>query len=79
MSRLTVLGIFGFGFYLFMLRTLFKRVISLFDKQFKFYYALSIGAFIIMGLMKTISGRENWIFLFVIIPGLYYLQLIKKS
>lgn len=78
MSRLAVWGIFGFAFYLFMLKTIFKRILSLFDKQFAYYYALCIVAFIIMGLLKTVTGRENVIMLFVIIPGLYYLPLISK-
>ncbi len=78
MSRLTVWGIFGFAFYLFMLKTIFKRLFSLFDKQFGYYYALCIVAFIILGLLKTVTGRENVIMLFVIIPGLYYLPLISK-
>jgi len=79
MSRLTVWGIFGFLFYLFMLGTIFKKILSLFDKQFGFYYTLSIFAFIIMGFMKTITGREGWMVLFVIIPGLYFLPLISKN
>lgn len=75
MSRLTIWGIFGFLFYLFVLLTIFKRVLLLFDKPFAFYYLISVTAFILLGLLKTIGGRENWIMLLIIIPGLYFSPL----
>lgn len=70
MSRLTIWGIFGFLFYIYILRTIFKNVLFLFDKLLTFYYLISIAAFILLGLLKTVGGRENWIMLFIIIPGL---------
>lgn len=78
MSRLTVWGIFGFLLYVFVLQMLFKKVLTLFDVLFRFYYLISIIAFVFLGLLKMIGGRENWIMLFVIIPGMYYFPLIKR-
>jgi hypothetical protein len=74
MSRLTVWGILGFTFYLFMFYKLFKQVTVLFNRQFRFYYALSISAYFFLGLLKTLAGRESFIVLFVVLPGLYFLQ-----
>lgn len=74
MSRLTLWGIFGFVGYLFILKNIFKPVLKIFDENFRFYYLLSILSIFIMGLMKNLDGREIYILLLIIIPGLYYLQ-----
>ncbi len=74
MSRLTLWGIFGFIGYLAILKNIFKPVIKIFDKDFRFYYLLSLLSIIIMGLMKNLGGREIYIMLLIIIPGFYYLQ-----
>ncbi len=79
MSRLTIWGIFGFLFYIYILRTIFKSVLLLFDKLFIFYYLISIAAFIVLGLLKTVGGRENWIMLFIIIPGLSLLPMKRNQ
>jgi hypothetical protein len=65
-------GIFGFMGYLFILRSIFKPVIRLFDEEFRFYYYLSLISIISLGLIKNLGGRENYIMLLIIIPGLYY-------
>lgn len=72
MYRLSVWGIFGFMFFLSMLYKVYKSIVnSIYDKEMKFYYFLSVLAFIMFGLIKNIAGREPWIFLIIIIPGLY--------
>lgn len=74
MSRLALWGIFGFCGYLIILRNIFKPVLEIFDSDFRFYYLLSIIAVIGMGLIKNLGGREIWLMLLFIIPGLYFSQ-----
>ncbi|MDY0199936.1 MAG: hypothetical protein RBR40_02995 [Tenuifilaceae bacterium] len=74
MSRLALWGIFGFVGYLFMLRQVFKPVLRIFDSEFRFYYYLSLGSTIALGLLKNIAGREPYIMLLIIIPGLYFIK-----
>lgn len=76
MSRLALWGIFGFIGYLFILRQIFKPVLRIFDNEFRFYYYLSLGSTIVLGLLKNIAGREPYIMLLIIIPGLY---LVKRQ
>lgn len=77
MSRLTLWGIFGFLFYIFFLVNIFKPILSLFDNNFKYYYRLSLFSIIALGLMKNLAGREPYIMLFIIIPGLYFNHITK--
>ncbi len=74
MSHLALWGILGFCGYLMILRNIFKPVFEIFDSDFKFYYSLSIIAVIGMGFMKNLGGREIWLMLLLIIPGLYFSQ-----
>lgn len=77
MSRLTLWGIYGFLFYIFFLVNIFKPILSLFDNTFKYYYKLSLFSIIALGLMKNLAGREPYIMLFVVIPGLYFNHITK--
>jgi len=79
MYKLTLLGIFGFLFFVFVLYQIYKRIRSLFDNSFAFYYFLSVAAFILLGLIKNISGREPFLMLIVVIPGLYFVPLLDKK
>ncbi len=74
MSHLALWGILGFCGYLIILGNIFKPIFELFDPYFRFYYMLSIIAVIGMGLMKNLGGREIWLMLMFIIPGLYFAQ-----
>jgi hypothetical protein len=79
MNRLTQWGVLGFLFFVFVLYQIYKRIRSLFDDNFAFYYFLSVSAFILLGLIKNISGREPFLVLIVVIPGLYFLPLLDKK
>jgi hypothetical protein len=79
MNKLAIWGLPGFLFFIFVLYQLIKRIYGLFDNKFGFYYLLSIGAFIFLGLMKNIAGREPFLMLIVVIPGLYFLPLLEKK
>lgn len=79
MNRLTLWGIPGFLFFVFVLFKIFKIISSLFDAGYRFYYFLSLVAFIFLGLLKVSGGRELWLVLIVVIPGLYFQPLIQQS
>jgi len=82
MSRLALWGIFGFIGYLLILKNIFKPIYKMFDKEFQYYYGLSIVSVIVLGLIKNLAGREPYIMLLIIIPGLYFSSkpiLIQKK
>lgn len=79
MNKLTIWGIGGFLFFVFVLSQIYKSIRSLFDNTFGFYYFLSVTAFILLGLMKNIVGREPFLMLIVVIPGLYFLPLLEQK
>ena len=45
----------------------------------RYYYFLSLLSIILLGIAKAVGGREPWLILIVIIPGLYYYPLLGKS
>ncbi len=79
MYRLALWGVPGFLFFVFVLFQIVKAVAFVFDTQSKFYYLLCVGAFVLLGLMKNIAGREPFLMLLVIIPGLYFQPLLDRN
>ncbi len=77
-SRLTIWGILGFSTYLLLLISIFSTVMIQFDKEFKFYYLLSLLAIFTIGIFKNLGGREIYIVLLIIIPGLYYSHKVNN-
>jgi len=57
----------------------FQYNIQDFNRDFKFYYFLSISSVVVLGLMKAVVGIELWFVVFVVLPGSYYLQIFSKS
>lgn len=78
MNRLAQWGIIGFLFFIFVLVKIYRSIVSVFDPSFKFYYFLSVVAFVLLGLTKVIGGREPWLMLILVIPGLYFLPLLEQ-
>jgi len=74
MSRLALWGVLGFIGYFFILKNIFSKIIIDFDDSFKFYYLLSLSSIFVLGLLKNLGGREIYIMLLIIIPGLYLTQ-----
>lgn len=74
MSRLTLMGVPAFMFFLIFYYILIANVSKLYNKEFKFYYNISILSIIILGMLKNLEGREMFITVFVIIPGLFFLS-----
>lgn len=79
MNRLTIWGIPGFLFFIFILYRLLKSISSGFDNDFRYFYKLSVFSICILGLAKAVGGREPWLLLIVVIPGLYYFPLLENS
>lgn len=79
MNRLSIWGIFGFSFYFYMLSRIYKKIRNLFHYNIRFYYFLSVAAFISLGFIKTISGREPFLILIVVIPGILYLPFLENG
>lgn len=79
MNKLTVYGFLGFIPFIFIFYLHIKKTIKLFDKEFTFYFLLSVGTGLGLGLMKSLFGKEYWCMFFFIIPSLYYLPLLKKK
>ncbi|MFK5982670.1 MAG: hypothetical protein QM499_07135 [Flavobacteriaceae bacterium] len=77
MSRLALWGVFGFIGYLLILKNIFQPIFNLFDKEFRYYYGLSLLSVFILGLVKNLTGREQYVMLLIIIPGLYFLSKTK--
>jgi hypothetical protein len=79
MNKLTVTGILGFMFFLFIPYNFIKNRLLIFDSNYKFYYLLAALSILSYGLMKALAGRETWYTFFILLPGLYYLPLLKKK
>jgi hypothetical protein len=79
MNRLAIWGIAGFLYFIFVLYIIFKSISSLFDTSFRFYYYISLSALLLMGLTKAVGGRESWLILIVVIPGIYFLPLLQQT
>lgn len=79
MNKLTIWGILGFVFFIFVLNKLYKTIRSLFSEQFRFYYLLSIAAFILLGLLKNLASMHPFLMLILVIPGVYFFPLLDKK
>lgn len=79
MNKLTQWGIFGFLLFLTVIYNIYKSVRKNFNEVYGFYYFLSVMTFVFMGLMKNIAGREPFLVILVIIPGIYFLPLLEKQ
>ena len=78
MNKLTITGIVGFLFFVSILFTFIREETKKLDDGFRFYFILSVFSILVYGLFKNITDRECWYLFFVILPGMYYLPLLKK-
>lgn len=79
MNKFAVYGLVGTVPFIYILYKNFKYSLSFFEEEFNFYFILSALAIVALGLMKVIAGAEMWFTYFVLVPGMYYLQLLKKQ
>lgn len=78
MNKLTIVGIIGLMLFIFIPYNNIKNNLKYFDSTYKFYYILASLSILCYGIIKVIGGRETWYAFFIILPGLYYLPLLKK-
>jgi len=79
MYKLTITGVLGFIFFLLVPYFHIKNSLRYFDSIYKFFYIIASLAILSYGLIKVVGGRETWYTFYVILPGFYYLPLLKKS
>jgi len=79
MNRLAIMGLFGFIPLLVIHISYIKTSIKYFNEQFTFYFLVSVFSVVGLGLMKALTGRELWFTYFILLPGLYFLPLLKKE
>lgn len=78
MYRLAAFGIINFIPFIIIYIRHIKTNLRIFNQRFNFFFLLSALSIIIMGLMKNLGSRELWYMYFFIVPGLYYLPILKK-
>lgn len=79
MNKMTITGIIGLLLFLYIPYSFIKNTSRNFDSEYKFYYIIAALSILCLGLIKTLAGRETWYAFFVILPGMYYLPLLKKQ
>jgi hypothetical protein len=77
MNKLTTTGIIGLIVFLLIPYNFIRNNLRLFDPTYKFYYILASLSILSYGLIKQLGGRDTWYAFFIILPGLYYLPLLK--
>lgn len=78
MNKLTVFGLIGFIPFIFILYSIVRKTLHFFNKEYSFYYLMSVFSIGVLGLMKALSRNQLWYMLILILPGLYYLPLLKN-
>ena len=79
MNKLTVTGIIGLLIFIYIPYGFIKNNLRRFNSIYKFYYILASLSILSYGIIKVVAGRDTWYAFFIILPGLYYLPLIKKE
>lgn len=79
MNKLTIFGIIGFIPYIFIHYLFIKNSLKFFNKEYSFYYLVSVSSILVLGLMKNLVGREMWFTYFIILPGSYYLPILIQN
>ncbi len=79
MNKLAVFGLVGLLLYAKIHVDHLRGIVKKLDKEFTFYFLVAALGGLGLGLAKNIAGREFWYTYFVILPGLYYLPLLKRK
>jgi hypothetical protein len=79
MYKLAGWGILNFVGFLLIFVKCFKVNIKRYDEKYSFYFFLSFLSIITLGLFKHLVTRDLWYMIFFILPGLYYLKILKKG
>lgn len=79
MNKLAVFGILGtLPFVMFVMKFV-RASANRFRKEFVYFFVLSIMAIIALGFMKALVGRNLWYTFFLLVPGCYYLPLLRSK
>lgn len=73
MNRLAVYGIINFIFFISIFYIFIKKTLKMIDREYTFYYLLSLFAGLGYGFIKNIIGQDFHFMLFFILPGFYYM------
>jgi hypothetical protein len=79
MNKLTITGIIGLVFFLIIPFKFIKNNMKYFNSNYKFYYFLASLSILSYGVIKQLGGRDTWYTFFIILPGLYFLPLLKQQ
>ena len=79
MNKLTTTGIIGLIFFMYIPFNFIRNSLKQFNSAYKFYYFLASLSILSYGLVKVVAGRDTWYSFFILLPGLYYLPLLRKE
>ncbi len=79
MNKLAVFGLAGIIPFVLLWYIFFRENMKKYQAKFKFFLMLGILSIVFLGVIKALFGRELWYMYFVIMPGLYYMQVLKKE
>lgn len=78
LDRLSMYGLIGIIPWILIITYQIKFNLKNLNNEFQFYYLISIIAFIALGFYKNTGGKEVFFSIFLIIPGLNYLDYLYK-
>jgi len=79
MYKLTGWGIINFLFFTLIFIKFYKVNNKMYDEKYSYYFFLSFISIIALGLMKNLVSRDLWYIYFIILPGIYYLTILKNK
>lgn len=78
LNLLAQFGLIGTIPFILILYRHLKLSMQDYELNYRFYYLVSIGLFVALGFMKSITAPMMF-YLLMLIPGLYYLRYIKRE
>jgi len=79
MNKLAIYGLLGtIPFFIIIYKSI-KLNLRYFNNEYVYYFLLSMFSIIALGAVKQLVGRELWYTVFIVLPGMYYLPLLKKT
>lgn len=79
MNKLTVTGILLFLLFVIIFYIFLRKNIISDNSGYKIYYLLASLSVLSYGLIKNIVGAEAWFVIFVVLPGLKFIPLLKRN
>lgn len=78
MNKITVTGLVGLLIFGLMVYNVVKTQLKYVKTDYRYYYLLAVIFMLGYGIFKSVAGREMWYTLFILLPGIYYLPLLRK-